>query len=73
MQSAAQKLEIQEPLHGEATQKQSMFDQPTAVWAIAFASIIAFMGLGLVDPILPAIAHKLHASHSDVTLLFHQL
>ncbi|EFM08604.1 major facilitator superfamily MFS_1 [Paenibacillus curdlanolyticus YK9] len=48
----------------------SMFNQPIAVWAIAFASIIAFMGLGLVDPILPSIAKKLHASSSDVTLLF---
>lgn len=47
-----------------------MFSQPKAVWAVVFASIIAFMGLGLVDPILPAIAEKLHASHSDVTLLF---
>jgi MFS family permease len=28
------------------------------------------MGLGLVDPILPAIAHDLHASPSDVELLF---
>ncbi|NQX60791.1 MFS transporter [Paenibacillus qinlingensis] len=50
--------------------KVSMFSQPKAVWAVVFASIIAFMGLGLVDPILPAIAKKLHASHSDVTLLF---
>ncbi|MFB9328890.1 MFS transporter [Paenibacillus aurantiacus] len=48
----------------------SMLSQPKAVWAVVFASIIAFMGLGLVDPILPAIAEKLHASHSDVTLLF---
>lgn len=44
--------------------------QPKAVWAVFFASIIAFMGLGLVDPILPAIADKLHASQSQVTLLF---
>ncbi len=51
-------------------QSSSMWNQPIAVWAVAFASIIAFMGLGLVDPILPAIAHKLNASHSDVTLLF---
>ncbi|SFJ22125.1 Predicted arabinose efflux permease, MFS family [Paenibacillus sp. UNC496MF] len=48
----------------------SMFSQPIAVWAVVFASVIAFMGLGLVDPILPAIAEKLHASASDVTLLF---
>jgi predicted MFS family arabinose efflux permease len=40
------------------------------VWAVFFASIIAFMGIGLVDPILPAIAKNLNASHSEVTLLF---
>jgi ACDE family multidrug resistance protein len=49
---------------------ESLFKQPRAVWAVFFASIIAFMGLGLVDPILPAIANKLQASHSEVTLLF---
>ncbi|MGX9134876.1 MFS transporter [Rummeliibacillus sp. JY-2-4R] len=47
-----------------------LFTQPKAVWAVFFACIIAFMGLGLVDPILPAIANQLHASHSQVTLLF---
>jgi ACDE family multidrug resistance protein len=40
------------------------------VWAVAFAAVVSFMGLGLVDPILPAIAHDLHASPSDVELLF---
>ncbi len=50
--------------------KGSLFAQPKSVWAVFFASIIAFMGLGLVDPILPAIANQLHASHSQVTLLF---
>lgn len=44
--------------------------QPRAVWAVFFASIIAFMGLGLVDPILPAIAKQLNASPSEVALLF---
>lgn len=48
----------------------SILAQPKAVWAVFFACIIAFMGLGLVDPILPAIAEKLHASQSQVTLLF---
>ncbi|MEH7121513.1 MFS transporter [Neobacillus vireti] len=48
----------------------SLLAQPKSVWAVFFASIIAFMGLGLVDPILPAIAEQLHASHSQVTLLF---
>ncbi|HEY8787890.1 MAG TPA: MFS transporter [Actinopolymorphaceae bacterium] len=44
--------------------------QPKAVWAVAFASVIAFMGIGLVDPILQPIAEKLHASPSQVSLLF---
>ena len=44
--------------------------QPKAVWAVFFACIIAFMGLGLVDPILPAIASQLNATPSEVSLLF---
>lgn len=47
-----------------------MFNQPKAVWAVVFACIIAFMGLGLVDPILPEIAKEFGATHADVTLLF---
>jgi predicted MFS family arabinose efflux permease len=46
------------------------FSQPKAVWAVAFAAVVSFMGLGLVDPILPAIAHDLDASPSQVELLF---
>ncbi|MFC0215779.1 MFS transporter [Paenibacillus chartarius] len=48
----------------------NLLKQPRAVWAVFFACIIAFMGLGLVDPILPAIAKNLNASQSEVTLLF---
>jgi MFS transporter, ACDE family, multidrug resistance protein len=48
----------------------TFFDQPRAVWAVAFAAVVSFMGLGLVDPILPAIAGDLHASPSQVELLF---
>lgn len=44
--------------------------QPTSVWATAFAAVVAFMGIGLVDPILPAIAKNLDASASQVSLLF---
>ncbi|WP_407672315.1 MFS transporter [Paenibacillus sinensis] len=44
--------------------------QPRAVWAIAFACVISFMGLGLVDPILPAISHQLNATPSQTSLLF---
>ncbi|REB11011.1 MFS transporter [Sporosarcina sp. BI001-red] len=47
-----------------------LLQQPKAVWAVFFASIIAFMGLGLVDPILPAISEQLDASQSQTTLLF---
>ncbi|GIP19289.1 multidrug efflux protein YfmO [Paenibacillus montaniterrae] len=50
--------------------KSSILHQPQAVWAVFFACIFAFMGIGLVDPILPAISHKLEASASQVTLLF---
>src|SRR6201996_4413881 len=48
----------------------SPFKQPKAVFAVAFACVVSFMGIGLVDPILPAISDKLHASPSEVTLLF---
>ncbi|MGW5432926.1 MFS transporter [Streptomyces sp. NPDC004059] len=48
----------------------SPFRQPRAVWAVAFACVISFMGIGLVDPILPALAESLHASPSQVSLLF---
>ena len=48
----------------------SPFSQPKAVWAVAFACVISFMGIGLVDPILPALRDKLQASPSQVELLF---
>ena len=44
--------------------------QPAAVWAVAFACVISFMGIGLVDPILPALSTQLHATPSQVSLLF---
>jgi ACDE family multidrug resistance protein len=47
-----------------------MLHQPKAVWAVAFACVVAFMGIGLVDPILPALATQLDASPSQVELLF---
>jgi MFS transporter, ACDE family, multidrug resistance protein len=52
------------------TTAASPFRQPKAVFAVAFACVVSFMGIGLVDPILPAISHELHASPSEVTLLF---
>ena len=53
--------------HGSAV---SPFKQPKAVFAVAFACVVSFMGIGLVDPILPAISNQLHASPSETTLLF---
>ncbi|RBY76022.1 MFS transporter [Geodermatophilus sp. TF02-6] len=47
-----------------------MFRQPKAVYAVAFACVVSFMGIGLVDPILPALAAQLDATPSQVTLLF---
>ncbi|HEY6761626.1 MAG TPA: MFS transporter [Baekduia sp.] len=48
----------------------SLLHQPRSVYAVAFACVVAFMGIGLVDPILPSIAANLNASHSQVELLF---
>jgi MFS transporter, ACDE family, multidrug resistance protein len=48
----------------------SLLRQPRAVWAVAFACVISFMGIGLVDPILPALSEQLRASPSQVSLLF---
>jgi MFS transporter, ACDE family, multidrug resistance protein len=48
----------------------SMFTQPKAVYAVALACVVSFMGIGLVDPILPAISQQLDATPSQVTLLF---
>jgi MFS transporter, ACDE family, multidrug resistance protein len=45
-------------------------NQPRSVWAVAFACVIAFMGIGLVDPILKPIADELGASPSQTSLLF---
>lgn len=47
-----------------------MLRQPRAVWAVAFACVIAFMGIGLVDPILKPIADELGAGPSQVSLMF---
>jgi MFS transporter, ACDE family, multidrug resistance protein len=56
--------------HGPAGGTVSAFRQPRAVWAVAFACVISFMGIGLVDPILPSLASKLQASPAQVELLF---
>lgn len=51
-------------------QHASIWKQPVAVWAIAFACTVSFMGIGLVDPILPAISEELNATPSQTMLLF---
>ncbi|MCO7194580.1 MFS transporter [Pseudonocardia sp. McavD-2-B] len=53
-----------------AAHAPSPFRQPKAVWAVAFACVISFMGIGLVDPILPSLSGQLHATHAEVELLF---
>ncbi|MEU8889727.1 MFS transporter [Streptomyces sp. NPDC048442] len=55
---------------GEGEGAISLLRQPKAVWATAGASVVAFMGIGLVDPILPSIAKGLSATPSQVSLLF---
>ena len=47
-----------------------MWRQPKTVWSVAFACVVAFMGIGLVDPILKPIADELGASPAQVSLLF---
>ncbi|TFV96728.1 MFS transporter [Leifsonia flava] len=55
--------------HG-STSGSSILKQPKAVWAVAFACVVAFMGIGLVDPILPAIAADLQATPTETEFLF---
>ena len=51
-------------------ERNSILRQPRQVWAIAFACVVAFMGIGLVDPILPVIAEQLEATPTEAELLF---
>jgi ACDE family multidrug resistance protein len=50
--------------------RPSPFTQPRAVWAVAFACVVSFMGIGLVDPILKTLAGQLNATPAQVELLF---
>ncbi len=43
---------------------------PPAVLATAVATFMAFLGIGVVDPVLPEIAGSMGASHAMVELLF---
>jgi MFS transporter, ACDE family, multidrug resistance protein len=54
----------------ETTVTTNPFRQPKAVFAVALACVVSFMGIGLVDPILPALSTKLNATPSQVELLF---
>ncbi|UOQ90343.1 MFS transporter [Agromyces endophyticus] len=56
--------------HATRETSASILKQPKAVWAVAFACVIAFMGIGLVDPILPAIAESLKATPTETEMLF---
>src|SRR5690606_16764059 len=56
------------PMSGSSN--KGWWHQPATVWAVAFAATVSFMGIGLVDPILPAIAEELHASAAQTSLLF---
>ncbi|MFJ8130810.1 MFS transporter [Streptomyces hydrogenans] len=60
----------EDPLETAETPGGGLLRQPPAVWATAGASVVAFMGIGLVDPILPSIAQGLDATPSQVSLLF---
>jgi len=57
-------------MSGSVARAPSPFRQPRAVYAVGFACVISFMGIGLVDPILPALASRLKASPAQVELLF---
>src|ERR1700735_2027909 len=56
--------------HLQSVATPSPFKQPRAVWAVAFACVVSFMGIGLVDPILKTLAGQLNAPPSQVELLF---
>ncbi|MBD8043931.1 MFS transporter [Arthrobacter sp. Sa2BUA2] len=56
------------PAHPRLT--DALRGQPKTVWVTAFAAVIAFMGIGLVDPILNTITEELGASPTQTTLLF---
>jgi predicted MFS family arabinose efflux permease len=66
MPTVRQEVKFSEEIQPTST----ILDQPISVWAVFFAGVIAFMGMGLVNPVLPTIAEKLNATPSQVTLLY---
>ena len=59
-----------DPMTAAQSDTASVWKQPMRVWAVAFACVVAFMGIGLVDPILPVIAEQLQATPVQTELLF---
>ncbi|MCU1425758.1 MAG: transporter [Microbacteriaceae bacterium] len=57
-------------MNAASPDKGSILKQPRAVWALAFASVIAFMGIGLVGPILPSVTVALRATPTQTSFLF---
>jgi len=62
------KTAVGQPSHPKLT--EALRGQPKTVWVTAFAAVIAFMGIGLVDPILNVLTEDLGADPSQTTLLF---
>ncbi|MCG2623304.1 MFS transporter [Arthrobacter sp. I2-34] len=56
--------------HAHPKLTDALRGQPKMVWVTAFAAVIAFMGIGLVDPILNVLTEDLGADPSQTTLLF---
>jgi MFS transporter, ACDE family, multidrug resistance protein len=54
----------------KAHRRRSILGQPKSVWAIAFACGVSFTGSGLVSPILPTMASRLHATPAQMSLMF---
>ena len=69
MNSVSKKVEM-DSAGSLVRENPGILSQPMAVWAVFFASIIAFMGMGLVNPILRELSANLHATPSEVTLLY---
>lgn len=55
---------------GLTSKGPNFLNQPKAVWATAFAAVVGFMSIGLVDPILTSISKGLNATPTQVSLLF---
>lgn len=53
-------------MHVEANDKQAN----RAIFTTCLAALFGFMGIGVVDPILPVIAEQIGASHWQVEMLF---